>query len=207
MAGIDVVVVRTGTANLASVCVGLERIGARPRIVDKRADMENADRLVLPGVGTLAAAMETIEREGMAEPLRERIRQGLPTMAICLGMQLMCDASEESKGKRGLEAVPGKIERLPDGQRVPQMGWNLVKPSPQAKLLKEGFAYFANSYCLKKIPKGWSGAIADYGGPFVAALERGSVLACQFHPELSSNYGNDLMRRWLVVGGEENQLC
>jgi glutamine amidotransferase len=201
---LDVVVVRTGTANLASVCVGLERAGARPRIVDKRADIEKAERLVLPGVGTLAAAMDTIKREGMAEPLRERIEEGLPTMAICLGMQLMCDTSEESEGQRGLEAVRGNIKRLPSGQRIPQMGWNLVKPTGDATLLKQGYAYFANSYCLQEIPIGWAGAVADYGGQFVAAIERGRVLACQFHPELSSNYGQDLIRRWLNAGEEEN---
>lgn len=202
MGGQEVVVVRTGTANLASIVAGLKRVGAKPRIVESRPEVESARRLVLPGVGTLAAAMETLVEKDLVEPLRERVRTGRPTLAVCLGMQMLCETSEESPGLEGLGAVAGRIERFPKGLSVPQLGWNMIEPPPGARLLKSGYAYFANSYCLRRAPAGWTAAIADYGGPFVAAMERGSVLACQFHPELSSTFGLGLIERWLDLGEE-----
>jgi glutamine amidotransferase len=81
---------------------------------------------------------------------------------------------------------------------VPQLGWNEVVPEPDCRLLRPGFAYYANSYRLESVPAGWSGALSDHGGSFVGALERGSVLACQFHPELSSRWGADLIESWLA---------
>ena len=89
--------------------------------------------------------------------------------------------------------------------RVPQLGWNRIVPRDDAGMLREGYAYFANSYRLADAPSGWRAAFSDYGGPFVAAMERRGVLACQFHPELSGRFGLDLIARWLetsMVGKE-----
>jgi imidazole glycerol phosphate synthase glutamine amidotransferase subunit len=200
--GPDVVVVRTGTANLASVMAGLKRAGASPRIGESRQDVERASRLVLPGVGTLAAAMNKIRENGLVEPLSKRICIGRSTLAVCLCMQMLCETSEESPGLKGLGVVKGHIARYPKGLAVPQLGWNNIEAGPGARLLKQGYAYFANSYCLRQAPDGWTAAMADYGGSFVAGMERGAVLACQFHPELSSSFGLNLIRRWLYMGEE-----
>ncbi len=197
MSELEVTVVRTGTANLASVVAGLKRVGATPRLSEDRKEVENARLLVLPGVGTLAAAMECLHASGLVEPLRERIKKGRPTMAVCLGLQMLCETSEESPGLEGLGVVPGHVTRFPKGLRVPQLGWNSIVPDEGAVLLREGYVYFANSYCLREAPDGWVAAMTDYGGPFVAGLERGPVLACQFHPELSSTFGSELISRWL----------
>ena len=129
--------------------------------------------------------------------------QGRPTMAVCLGLQMLVETSEESPGLKGLGAAPGHVTRFPRGMAVPQLGWNQITPEPGARLLKKGYAYFANSYCLRQAPEGWKAATADYGGPFVGAMERGAVLACQFHPELSSSFGLELMRRWLTLCEQE----
>ncbi len=202
----EVVVVPTGTANLASVRAGLRRVGAEPVLADGVEAVRRAARVVLPGVGTLAAAMERLDGGGLAGVLAERVRDGRPTLAICLGLQLLCEGSDESPGRPGLGVVPGRVGRFPDGLKVPQLGWNRIAPRDGCRLLRPAHVYFANSYRLAEAPAGWSAAVADYGGPFVAALERGAVLACQFHPELSGLAGLELLRRWLVRG-EEVATC
>jgi imidazoleglycerol phosphate synthase glutamine amidotransferase subunit HisH len=98
--------------------------------------------------------------------------------------------------------VPATVTAIADGLRVPHLGWNRVVAGEGCSLLEDGDAYFANSFKLDAIPAGWAGATTDHGGPFVAALERGAVLACQFHPELSGAWGQALIERWLAAGAE-----
>ncbi len=195
--GLRTVVVATGTANLASVLAGLRRAGADPVLASAPSEVRDAAAVVLPGVGALAAAMRTLEADGMVEPLRERLRAGGPTLCVCLGLQLLADGSEESPGVAALRVVRGMALRYPETVRVPQMGWNRVEPDGGCSLLAPGWAYFANSFRLVEAPDGWSVAWSDHAGPFVAAMERGPVLACQFHPELSGELGKALLSRWV----------
>lgn len=190
----DVAVVRTGSANLASVFAALERIGGRPRLVDRAAEIASASRLVLPGVGAFAAAMATLGRLGLIEPLRDHVRTGRPLLAICLGFQLLAEASDEGGDTAGLGMIPGRVQRFGPHVRVPQFGWNRVEWADDTAA--SGHAYFANSYRLVEPPAGWSLATADHGGRFVAAIARPQQLACQFHPELSGAWGEALLRRW-----------
>ncbi len=194
---------RTGTANLASVAAAFRRIGAEPVIMEDKKEVMKAKRLVLPGVGTLGASMERIRAAGLVEPLCERVLSGRPTIAFCVGLQLLCESSDESPGVKGLGVVPRHVGRFPAHLAVPQFGWNKIIPGDGAKLLEEGYVYFANSYRVETPPDGWVPAMSDYGGPFVAAFEKGAVLACQFHPELSSTFGLALLRRWFDEGAEE----
>jgi len=196
----DVLIVQTGTANTASVMAGLTRVDAAPVLGADPEAIRTADRVVLPGVGALAAAMDRLRADDLVDALRERVATGRPTLAICLGLQLLCESSEESPGVDGLGSIPVRVTRYPDTVLVPQMGWNQVDPDPSCRYLKEGFAYFANSYRLEDVPPGWSAAWSDHGGRFVAAAERGDVLACQFHPELSGALGHLLLTRWIEGG-------
>jgi len=194
-------VVSTGTANMASVLAGLERAGARPQITADPDRILHADRLVLPGVGSLGAAMSRLEENGLVEALRDRLLSGRPTLAVCVGLQILCESSAESPGVRGLGVFSGRVERFDRSVRVPQMGWNRVEAGDGCELIEGGYAYFANSYRLVDPPAGFCAAFSDHGGRFVAALERGGVLACQFHPELSGAWGLELLRRWLEQNG------
>ena len=199
-----VVVVPTGTANLASIMAGLERAGAAPRLMVRAKEVGRAARVVLPGVGAFGAAMGRLEQDGVAKILADRVRAGRPTLAVCVGLQLLCESSEESPGVSGLGVLPGKLTRFPDRVRVPQLGWNRIEPVSRCRMLAAGHAYFANSYRLTEAPSGWRAAYADHGGRFVAGFERGPVLACQFHPELSGALGATLIERWLKtarIGG------
>lgn len=197
----EVFLVRTGTANLASVCAAVRRLGAVPSITEDPRVVSSCERLVLPGVGTMEAAMSRLEVLGLVEPLRRRMEEGAPTLAVCLGMQILCKGSEESPETIGLGVIDSTVTAFPDSVRVPQLGWNSVTPSEGCRFLEDGYFYFANSYRLVEPPAGWETAICDYGGRFVAALERGGVLACQFHPELSSLAGLSLLRRWMAGSG------
>jgi len=193
-----VVIVRTGTANLASVVAAMGRAGRRVEVTSEPRRVLEAERLVLPGVGSFGPVMSRINQLGLTEPLRRRIRDGRPTLTICLGLQLLAAGSAEEPGMPGLGIFDAEATRFPDRVRVPQLGWNTVSAHAGCRMLSDGAGYFANSYRLEEIPDGWHGATSDHGGEFVAAVERGPVLACQFHPELSGGWGHQLIERWLA---------
>lgn len=194
----EVAIVPTGTANLASVEAAFRRLGAEPRIVEDAAAVVRAGHVMLPGVGAFAAALERLQAHGLDRALIERIGADRPTIAICVGHQLLFEASEESPGVAGLGIVRATVTRFPETVRVPQFGWNKVEAAEDCNLLESGYAYFANSYRALEAP-GWKVATAGHGGPFVAAMEKGNVIGCQFHPELSGDYGAALLSRFLEL--------
>lgn len=206
--GVEVLVARTGVANIASMLAGLSRAGARPCLCDDADELAHADRVVLPGVGSFGAAMRCLSANGLGHAIRERVKAGRATLAVCLGLHLLGTGSEESPDVAGLAVIDFSATRFDPGSpgplRVPQLGWNTVEPDPGCALLRQGHAYFANSYRVVDPPAGWRCAMTDYGGRFVAAIERGPVLACQFHPELSGRWGLELLARWIAGddGGE-----
>lgn len=196
-----VVVVDTGAANLASVLAALARVGADVRRTRDPEEVTAAERVVLPGVGAFGAVRRRLS-EPMADALIERVRVGRPTLGICLGMQLMAEISEESPAVRGLGVLPVEVRGFQGAPSVPQLGWNGVS-SEECPWIRPGTAYYANSFRLAEVPAGWSASYTTHGERFVASLSRGSVLLCQFHPELSGEWGLDLLGRW-VRGGSES---
>jgi glutamine amidotransferase len=190
-----VVVLPTGTANLASVLAAFARLGAKARIAREAAEIEDAERVVLPGVGTFGATMAGLRKAGLDAAIAERARYGAPILAMCVGLQVLFEASDESPGE-GLGVLSGKVGRFPETVRVPQFGWNRIEPEPGCRYLEPGHAYFANSFRVLAAP-GCKVARAEHGESFVAAIERGPLLACQFHPELSGAFGHRLIARWL----------
>lgn len=194
-----VVIVPTGTANTASVRAAFDRLGTDIVEATEPDDVSNADCVILPGVGAFGAAMSQVDALGMRQALRDRVDQGSPTLAVCVGMQLLCGNSEESPGVQGLGAIDRTVSRFRGNEKVPQLGWNQVEPGPESVFVEPGWAYFANSYRMETVPDGWVGAGTDYSGRFVSAMERGSVLATQFHPELSGDWGARLLARWLAT--------
>lgn len=193
----DVTIVPTGLANLASVVAALRRLDVETRLATSPEDIIGAGAVVMPGVGAFGAAVERIDAAGWREPLAARVLAGRATLAICLGMQLLFEESEENPGVAGLGVVPGAVTRLPDDVTVPQLGWNRVAVDAESRFVAPGWAYFANSYRIQSAPEGWNATTADYGGTIVSTIERGNVLACQFHPELSGEWGSALLQRWL----------
>jgi glutamine amidotransferase len=191
-------VVETGRANLASVRAAFRRLGVDAVPVSDPDAMRKAWRLVLPGVGNFGDVMAGLAATGAAEAIRARVTAGEPFLAICLGMQLLARTSEEAPGIPGLGLLERPVRRLEAPAKVPQLGWNAVRGARPSGLVRDGYAYFANSFALTDAPAGWDASTAVHGGPFVAALERGPQLACQFHPELSGAWGAALLERWLA---------
>jgi imidazole glycerol phosphate synthase glutamine amidotransferase subunit len=194
----DVVIVDSGVANLASIAGAFRRLRATAVVTEDPAVVRGAARLVLPGVGAFGAGMAALRTRGLDAAIRDVASREAPILGVCLGMQMLCDASEETPGVAGLGIVAGTGRRLPANVRIPHLGWNSVTPEPEARLLTPGVAAFANSYALREGPGGWTTAWTTHGVPFIAALERGPMLACQFHPELSGAYGAALLERWLT---------
>ena len=149
-------------------------------------------------VGIAQLLERRLRERGSDAALVERVEADRPTIAICVGHQLLFTGSDESPGVRGLGMIDAHVGRYPETVRVPQFGWNALEPEEACDLIEPGYAYFANSYRAIAAP-GWRVAGAEHGGRFVAAMERGRVLACQFHPELSGAYGHALLSRWLEL--------
>ena len=199
----DVVIVNSGVANLASICSAFRRLGTSVVVTDDPSVVAAARRVVLPGVGAFGAGLAALRAGGggggggLDRAIAETVARGTPLLGVCLGMQMLCEGSEETSAVPGLGLIAGACRRLPDHVRVPHLGWNAVTAVSQVGLVDSGVAAFANSYALLEAPPGWTPAWTTHGVRFVAALERGRILACQFHPELSGAYGAALLERWL----------
>lgn len=190
-------IIKTGIANLASVKAGLARAGAEVVVSSDPQQIIEASHAILPGVGNFSAGMKCLREAGLEDAIKYRFENSLPTLAICLGLQMLFESSEEDPEEKGLGIISGKVQKFSKNVRVPQLGWNHVEPAKNSKFLKPGYAYFANSYKINEVPKEWSPAICNYDGEFVAAFERESILAMQFHPELSGQWGLDILQRWV----------
>lgn len=191
-------IIRTGSANLASVAAAVGRAGLEPLITEDADGVRGVDLVILPGVGAFGPAVANLRQRGLDRAIVERVNDNRPLLAICLGMQLLLDGSEEAPGEAGLGVARGVARRFRNALRVPQIGWNRVTPTSGFEAFGAGWAYFANSYRLVDPPPGWAVALTDYGGEFVAAMQKSPVIvACQFHPELSGAWGAALIRRWI----------
>ena len=199
MTPLPLAVVDTGSANLASVLAAFGRMGVQAVPTRDADDVRSADRVVLPGVGAFGDVTERLAARGLVGALTERFAAGRPILAVCLGLQVLAGASEESPGATGLGVISGAVRRYPASSTVPQLGWNRVEPDAASAFVRGGHAFFANSYYLDSVDDGWTAAWATHDVRFVAAIERGPQLACQFHPELSGPWGASLLERWYAA--------
>lgn len=204
----------TGGANLASVRAMCLRAGVEPVVTEDPEALYQAERALLPGVGAFGAAMAKLRAKALDKALAARISEKRSTMGICLGMQMMCESSEESPGVSGLGILPCAVEKFRVDLPLPQLGWNRVEVSGTSGFVRPGWAYFANSYRVASVPEGYVGAGSSYGEKFAATIERyvdhGTevpyLLLCQFHPELSGSWGLDLFKRWMGLCGKKEGL-
>ncbi|QEG25225.1 imidazole glycerol phosphate synthase subunit HisH [Mariniblastus fucicola] len=192
-------IINTGVANIHSLQASFDRIEAPWALTESASDIESASHVVLPGVGAFGAAAAALDKLNLRDAIRSRLEQpDKTTLCICLGLQLLCNESEESPGAKGLGVLDAKIERFSQDVAVPQLGWNAVVPHESCETQKfpTGEAYFANSFRLGSSPAGWDYATTDYDGGFISSVWRGKTLACQFHPELSGKWGQTLLKGW-----------
>ena len=190
-----VAVLDYGIGNLRSAQKALQKVGADARLTADPDVIGRADGVVLPGVGAFGACVRALRDAGLDALARKAVEADVPFLGICIGMQLLYEASEEDPEEEGLGVLPGTVRRLPDGVKRPQMQWNELSlvgdPVPFAGLERPLWVYFVHSYAAEHGP----GVVAtcDYGGPVVAAVERGRLWAAQFHPEKSGVAGLGLL--------------
>jgi glutamine amidotransferase len=184
-----------GIGNLRSAQKALEHVGADARLTADPALVADAAAVVLPGVGNFGRCMEALRASGLEEVALGAVESGRPFFGICVGMQMLYEASEESPSVPGLAVLPGKVRWLPESVKRPQMQWNtleIVSPSPLlAGLDDPAWVYFVHSFAADDATN--VVATCDYGGPVCAAVERGNVFATQFHPEKSGATGLALL--------------
>ncbi len=191
--------------NIKSVENAVRYLGHEAVLTRDRDVILSSDHCILPGVGAFGDAMERLRRFGLDQVIRETVRREIPLLGICLGLQLLFDRSEESPGAEGLGILRGEVRRIPDGadRKVPQIGWNdLSYPNPGRlfKGLPEGsYVYFVHSYYLRAEDPAIVTARTQYGVSIDAAVESGSVYACQFHPEKSEQVGMTILRNFLEL--------
>ena len=199
-------IVDYGSGNLRSVQKAFEHVGV-PAVVgsDPRA-IDDAAALVLPGVGAFGAGMAQLESKGLVEPLLKRLEAGVPFLGICLGLQLLFEASEEDPGVPGLGLIRGDVRALPSTVKVPHIGWNqaeLCVPSDLFDDIPDGSAfYFVHGYAVVPRSPGDVLCVTDYDGvTFVSGIEAGNLVAVQFHPEKSSTLGLRFYRNFARKAG------
>ena len=193
------VIIASGGANIASLQFALERLGSNSRVSADPEHIRRATHVILPGVGAAADAMSRLRQKNL-DTLIPSLRQ--PVLGICLGMQLLLDASEEGQANC-LGIIPGQAGRFAAaaGRPVPHMGWNTLsidKPSALLEGLREGdYAYFVHSYALSTGAA--TIASSHYGNPFSACVQRGNFYGAQFHPERSAKVGARLLQNFLEL--------
>jgi glutamine amidotransferase len=188
-----------GIGNLRSAQRGLERTGAEARLTADPADIEAADAVVLPGVGAFGACMRALADTGLDVQAHLAAGSGRPFLGICVGMQLLYEASEESPGVAGLGILPGTIRWLPPEVKRPQMQWNQIRTTdhPLVAGLDGAWLYFVHS--LSADDAGHLIASTEYGTTVVAASARDNVMATQFHPEKSARPGLRLLQNFVAM--------
>jgi glutamine amidotransferase len=199
-----IVIVDYGVGNVGAVANMLRKVGARARISASSADIEAADKLILPGVGHFDSGMRKLNDTGLVPVLAEQVlAKGKPVLGICLGMQMLTRGSEEGSTP-GLGWIDAYTHRFPEmeGLRVPHMGWNTVRAENEAALFAhhgdtERF-YFVHSYYVSTADPAHVAATCSYGIEFAAAFQAGNIFGVQFHPEKSHLFGMELFKRFIA---------
>ncbi len=203
-----IVVIDYGMGNLRSVSKALERVGADVVVTQDPARLADAAGVVLPGVGAFRAAMENLERAGFVDPIQRYLSDDRPFLGICLGLQLLFERSEEFGDAHGLGVLPGTVRAFPPPARgtsdqvakVPHMGWNQLRfaqPSPLFDGIPDGaWTYFVHSFYGAPSDASVETARTDHGLTFTAAVGRGNLAACQFHPEKSQAVGLKMLENF-----------
>ena len=204
-----IAIVDYGVGNLFSLKSSFAAIGADAIVTSSADAIRNADKIVLPGVGAFSAAVEKLEESGLYPVVLDEARKGKPFLGICLGMQMLFERSFEDGVYEGLSLLSGEVrpikEVIPADYKIPHIGWNalrFVKDCPLFKYIKEGdFVYFVHSFYAANCEESVA-AVADYGAPLTACVQKGNIFGCQFHPEKSGEVGLKMLKAFVEFQGE-----
>ena len=199
-----IAVVDYGVGNLFSLVSSLRFIGVRAEVTADERVLRNADGIILPGVGAFADAREKLRTSGLEPVVREEVAKGKPFLGICLGMQMLFERSCEYGVHEGLGFIPGEVVplRLPEGMKVPHMGWNslqILRECPLLAHVSNGeYVYYVHSYYATGCGA-YTAAVSEYGVPVTGVVARGNVYGTQFHPEKSGDTGLMILRAFKEI--------
>lgn len=191
-----IAIVNYGVGNLLSIKKAFHRLRMPAEVTFSPKEIEQAQKIVLPGVGSFGEAMKNLEGLSFSSLIRQKARNGTPLLGICLGMQVLFEESEEDEGIEGLSLIQGIVRKLPLSVKIPHLGWNQVSIKETVDLPDRKYFYFAHSYyCCPACPKVIAGE-TYYGITFPSLIKQGNLLGVQFHPEKSGSWGLEFLKRW-----------
>lgn len=201
-----IAIIDYGAGNIQSVYKALKFIGADCKVTSDKDEILNADGAILPGVGSFGDAMDTMTKRGIKDTIIEYTKSGKPFLGICLGLQLLFPESEETPGVKGLDIFKGTITKIPNQNRtlkIPHMGWNNISIKKKNGIFKdiegEPYVYFVHSFYLKAQDKDIVAATTQYGVEIDAAVQKGNIIATQFHPEKSGEVGLKMLKNFVEM--------
>lgn len=201
-----IAIIDYSAGNIQSVYKALKFIGADCKVTSDKDEILNADGAILPGVGSFGDAMDTMTKRGIKDTIIEYTKSGKPFLGICLGLQLLFPESEETPGVKGLDIFKGTITKIPNQNRtlkIPHMGWNNISIKQKNGIFKdiegEPYVYFVHSFYLKAQDKDIVAATTQYGIEIDAAVQKGNIIATQFHPEKSGEVGLKMLKNFVEM--------
>ena len=187
-----IAIIDYGSGNVNSVKKALDYLGESSIITSDSKEILDADKVVFPGVGNFGDVMKELRKRKLDTIIKKIINKKIPFLGICVGLQVLFEESEESPEIKGLGIFKGKVKKFTRG-KIPQIGWNEIT----SKSIGNGYVYFVDSYYAVPDDKNIIESTSDYYGKFVAAVKKDNVLATQFHPEKSGEFGLEILRKWL----------
>lgn len=204
-----IAIIDYGAGNLRSVANAVAKLGHKSIVTSNPGDVLGAAAVILPGVGAAADTMDSLAEWGMAEVIRQLICEQRPLFAVCVGMQVLFSGTEEGGWQECLGMIPGAVRRLPQGLKVPHMGWNQVKQRLVHPIFDaipdEANFYFVHSYYADPDDMSLVAGTTDYGVSMCSVLIRGNLVATQFHPEKSGEYGLKMYANFLKMALDRKQ--
>ena len=201
-----ITIIDYGAGNLRSVANAVTRLGYQPKITSSVNELLDAQAVILPGVGAAADTMESLRALGLADPIRQVIAEGRPFFGVCIGLQVLFTGTEEGGGHECLGILPGRVNRLPPGLKIPHMGWNQVKQRLSHPIFDgipdDANFYFVHSYYVEPEDKSLIAADTDYGMPICSSVIKGNLIATQFHPEKSGESGLRMYDNFIKLAGD-----
>jgi glutamine amidotransferase len=198
-----IAIIDYGAGNLRSVVNAIGRLGYQPKIISAPDEVLAARAIILPGVGAAAATMASLHSLGLVSPIRRFINEGRPFLGVCIGLQILFSGTEEGGWHECLGIIPGAVRRLPEGLKVPHMGWNQVRqksPNPVFNNIPdEANFYFVHSYYVEPDDMSLVAGETDYGIPICSVIARDNLVATQFHPEKSGAVGLRLYDNFIKI--------
>ncbi len=204
-----IAIIDYGAGNLRSVANAVAKVGHKSIVTSNPGDVLGAAAVILPGVGAAADTMDSLAERGMADVIRQLIYEQRPLFAVCVGMQVLFSGTEEGGWQECLGMIPGAVRKLPQGLKVPHMGWNQVKQRLVHPIFDaipdEANFYFVHSYYAAPDDMSLIAGTTDYGVSMCSVLIRGNLVATQFHPEKSGEYGLKMYANFLKMALDRKQ--